>query len=124
MAVIPGLTATSISRHSGFPVSIASKTAAAIPNTPGSPPGLCKLQCVACAVDLFTIAALMAHLAVFARNALKIRAVSNKVAGIRNEIRGFGRKPGFSRRPEPDDPQAPPRAHGRLPWPGIKTDEK
>jgi len=38
MAVTPGVTTTSMSRHSAGPFSIASQTAAAMAKTPGSPP--------------------------------------------------------------------------------------
>ena len=38
MALMPGMTVTSISRQWGSPVSIASNTAAAMAKTPGSPP--------------------------------------------------------------------------------------
>ena len=131
IAVTPGTTVSSMSRHSAGPASIASQTAAAMAKTPGSPPETTAtstpsagLASAAVARDSSSrLSEAMAGLVRAQRRAGRDRACSRKefarcataCAGLRRHLVGIAG-------PEADDGE--PAAHGRASQPGTSTIEK
>ena len=89
MAETPGTTVTSMSRHAGLPASIASNTALAMANTPGSPEDTTatdltcggKIERLTGAGQLFAIVGFVPALAGALRHAGEIRRIADEVGG-------------------------------------------
>ena len=81
-------------------------------------------QRMARALHFDPIAGLVPRLPLFGRKPFEIGCVANKIGCIRDEVRGFGRDPRVATGAKADNPQSPRRSHGRLPWPGMRMEEK
>ena len=127
IAVTPGSTLMSSSRQAGSPLSTASNTAAAMANTPGSPPDTTATwrpeaasdSAMPRAIELDAIVGGVAALAGARRHAVEIGTVAHEVGGTRQ--RGLRRRRhqlGLAG-PGADDHER--AVHSRLPSPGIST---
>ena len=127
IAVTPGSTLMSRSRHAGSPDSTASNTAAAMANTPGSPPDTTatwrpdsgKRQREPRAIEFDAIVRSVAALVVARGNAVEIGTVAHEVGGARQ--RGLRRRRHQLGLAGPRADHHERAVHSRLPSPGIST---
>ena len=132
IAVTPGSTWMSRSRHAVGPCSTASKTAAAIANTPGSPPETtttCRplageTERQPGAVEFGPVVESMALLAGFRRHQIEIGAIADQISRRRKRRSGGGGQPLWAARAEADHGQTSRRRHPRCPRPGTRISEK
>src|SRR5450631_2270823 len=76
------------------------------------------------APQFVAVAGLVATLPLFERKPFEVGRVADKIGRVADQARSFGRDPCVVAWANADDPQASRGVHGRLPWPGMRIEEK